>query len=135
MAIGQENQFYRQKFLEKILNLIQVQGEKTPTIYYGFAADELLRLNRYEEAERLLLRNVELTGYQNANDYFLLSILYRNTKRYSEAKDAIQKSLTLAPLSRVSNNFLADLYLWYLSEPEKAGEVYLKVIELDLIIC
>ncbi|MDX1938955.1 MAG: caspase family protein [Saprospiraceae bacterium] len=126
-----ENEFYKQKYLEKVLAVIQAKREQAPALYYMYAGAILMRFNRNEEAEQYLLKFVELTKQQDAGGYVYLSWLYISTKRYAEAETVLKKAVALKPLWRDPATRLAYFYLSNLNQPEKAEAVCLQVIALD----
>ncbi|MCK6561414.1 tetratricopeptide repeat protein [candidate division KSB1 bacterium] len=87
-------------------------------------------LKNYQEAEKSFCRAIELKDDSfRAHCHFGLTLLAM--KRYKEALEEFQKSINLRYGYGMTHNGLAELYLEYLNQPEKAISEYEIALQLE----
>ncbi|MBK9017603.1 MAG: tetratricopeptide repeat protein [Saprospiraceae bacterium] len=85
-----------------------------------------------EEAEKALLLGAELSDHQYPLIFMNLGYVYKDMSRYDDAEKALQKAISLAPLSYDGNYGYVELLLYYLKEPLKAILIYKISLMLDI---
>lgn len=95
----------------------------------SFEAERLRIFARYEEAIELLNR---FKGERNARIYYMLGILYSDIKRYDDARNHYEESLSINKRFYLSYRALGNLYL-KLKDYSKAEEYYSRAIEINPI--
>ncbi|MHC4440006.1 MAG: tetratricopeptide repeat protein, partial [Planctomycetota bacterium] len=99
-----------------------------------------MNLNRWDEAERMLKRQVEIVQREHRPDHEIplnaLGCLYYSLGRYKEAEDALQKKLEIVRRNKGSNAGygwytanLAKVYR-YQGRYEEAEDLYKKTLEM-----
>ena len=128
-AYQDENRFDE---AEALLDIMRVQRPLSSEVM-RMSADVRSAQRRFDEASAFLERAIavqEITGQESAGMRLLLAQAFVNADRLEDARDQVQRVLTLQPDSALAYGLLGDVYS-RLSLPTEATEAYMQAFRLD----
>ena len=120
------------EYLDGLVNLKKVKKKDPNSIHVRLKiASVLIRLERLEEAEKVLLEAKKIDPESldvSLSLIFVYSYAHKNQELELEYEEFLKKAHTVKPKDTSISEFLAQFY-FYKKRPQEAINVYLKVIE------